>query len=210
MNWKESFRSRRFKIEIFITIVLLVLILMGLASFLNYVETRNGIVLNDPLLNLFEPVNLTWLTFGLIYISIVIALMVFLKNPLLLTTALQSYIVMTSLRIIVMYIVPLNPPDKMIPLSDPFVEYFGTGQVLTKDLFFSGHTATLFLFFLLADKKKLKIFFLISTIIVALAVLLQHVHYSIDVIAAPFFAYGSFILVKKLRNRFLLSGRTRI
>jgi membrane-associated phospholipid phosphatase len=202
MSWKEAFRSSKFKIEFTATIILLIFILTALANFLNFVETRDGVVLKDPLLNLFEPVNLTWLTFGLIYISIITALIVFLKNPESLITAFQSYIVMTLLRITAMYMLPLNPPQKMIPLGDPFVEYFGTGQLLTKDLFFSGHTATLFLLFLIADSKSIKIFFLISTIIVAVAVLLQHVHYSIDVLAAPFFAYCSFVLIKKLRKKY--------
>jgi membrane-associated phospholipid phosphatase len=109
---------------------------------------------------------------------------------------------MIILRMIAMHLVSLNPPEKMIPLNDPLVEFFGTGQLLTKDLFFSGHTATLFLLFLLADLKSLKIFFLISTITLAISVLLQHVHYSIDVLAAPFFAYGSFKLIEKLRQKF--------
>jgi membrane-associated phospholipid phosphatase len=202
MNWKIAFKSSKFKFEFTVTLVLLVLILKVLANFLNFVETRNGVVFNDPLLYLFEPVDLTWLTFGLIYVSLVAALTVFLKNPDLLVTAFQSYIVLTVLRITAMYLVPLNPPQKMIQLGDPFVEYFGTGQLLTKDLFFSGHTATLFLLFLLAGSKSLKIFFLISTIIVGVSVLLQHVHYSIDVFAAPFFAYFSFLFVKKIKGRF--------
>jgi len=204
MSWKEAFRSSKFKIEFTATIILLIFILTALANFLNFVETRDGVVLKDLLLNLFEPVNLTWLIFGLIYISIITAIIVFLKNPESLITAFQSYIVMTFFRIIAMYLLPLNPPAKMLPLGDPFVEYFGTGQLLTKDLFFSGHTATLFLLFLLADSKSIKIFFLISTIIVAVAVLLQHVHYTIDVFAAPFFAYCSLILTKKLRKKIVI------
>ncbi|OGU70673.1 MAG: hypothetical protein A2V93_01535 [Ignavibacteria bacterium RBG_16_34_14] len=208
MNWKVALRSRKFKIEFTVTLILLVLILTALANFLNFAETRDGVVVNDPLLNLFEPVDLTWLTFGLIYISLITAIIVFLKNPESLITAFQSYIVMTVFRIIAMYLLPLNPPAKMIPLGDPFVEYFGTGQLLTKDLFFSGHTATLFLLFLLADIRSLKIFFLFSTIIVAVAVLLQHVHYSIDVFTAPFFAYCSLILIKKLREEYRDETRT--
>jgi len=202
MNWRDGFKSSKIKIEFTATLILLILILIALANFLNFVETREGVVLNDPLLNVFEPVDLTWLSFGLIYISLVIALTVFLKNPELLITAFQSYIILTILRITAMYLLPLNPPAKMIPLGDPFVEFFGTGQLLTKDLFFSGHTATFFLLFLLADSKSLKIFFLISTILVAVVVLLQHVHYSIDVLAAPFFSYCSFVLIKKLRKKF--------
>ena len=202
MEFRETFRNNKFKIEFFITITLLVLILVTLSNFLNFIERRNGVILNDPVLNLFDPVDLTWLTFGLIYVSLIAAIIFFSKKPQLLLLAFQSYILMIILRMIAMHLVSLNPPEKMIPLNDPLVEFFGTGQLLTKDLFFSGHTATLFLLFLLADLKSLKIFFLISTITLAISVLLQHVHYSIDVLAAPFFAYGSLKLIEKLRQKF--------
>ncbi len=203
-GWKEAFRKRKFRVEFVITFLLLIFILRMLASFLNFVEARNGVTLSDPLLNLFEPVNLTWLTFGLIYVSLFTALYFFIKKPDLLLTALQSYILLIVFRIIAMYLLPLNPPNEMMKLSDPFVEFFGTGQLLTKDLFFSGHTATLFLLFLLAERKLLKSFFLTSTILVAMSVLLQHVHYSIDVFAAPFFAYCSFIIVKNMRKKLFI------
>lgn len=202
MEFRETFRNNKSKIEFFITITLLVLILVTLSNFLNFIERRNGVILNDPVLNLFDPVDLTWLTFGLMYVSLIAAIIFFSKKPQLLLLAFQSYILMIILRMIAMHLVSLNPPEKMIPLNDPLVEFFGTGQLLTKDLFFSGHTATLFLLFLLADLKSLKIFFLISTITLAISVLLQHVHYSIDVLAAPFFAYGSFKLIEKLRQKF--------
>jgi len=195
--WKEIFRKKKFRIEFIISILALILILTILANFLNFVEAREGVVLNDPILKLFKPVDLTWLSFGLIYISLFAALISFYQNPLLLLNAFQSYTLLIAIRIMSMYLVPLNPPETMIPLNDPVVEFFGTGQLLTKDLFFSGHTATIFLLYLLADKKLLKTFFLVSAIVVGIGVLLQHVHYSIDVFVAPFFAYCSFYIVKK-------------
>ena len=110
----------------------------------------------------------------------------------------QSYSLLLIFRMVVMYVTPLEAPDNMLSLNDPFVQFFGTGNILTKDLCFSGHTATLFLFFLIADKKYLKVVFLIFKFIVALAVLLQHVHYTIDVVVAPIFAYLSFRIIKLL------------
>jgi len=98
-----------------------------------------------------------------------------------------------------MYLLPLEPPANMIILNDPLVEFFGTGQALTKDLFFSGHTATLFILFLVSEKKIIKTVFLISTIAVAIAVLLQHVHYSIDVLAAVFFTYACYNFLSYIR-----------
>jgi hypothetical protein len=193
MNWKEFYKNR--KTEIILTLVFLIIILIIFSNFLEYIEAREGVSLPDPILHLFNPLDLTWLTFGLIYASLIIAIMNFVKEPDKLLLALQSYSLMVVFRLIVMYITPFDAPEKLLSLNDPFVQFFGSGQVLTKDLFFSGHTATLFLLFLIADKKSLKIFFLCSTLIIAVAVILQHVHYTVDVITAPFFAYTSYRIV---------------
>lgn len=210
MNFQEAIRNKNFRIEFIITITLLVIVLILLSNFLNSVEAREGIGFHDPVLNLFEPVDLTWLTFGLIYVALFTSLYFLLKEPELLVTAIQSYIILVVIRIISMYLVPLNPPEKMIPLADPFVEFFGTGQLLTKDLFFSGHTATLFLLYLLTEKKSIRIYLLVSTVIVALSVLLQHVHYSVDVFVAPFFAYCSFVIIKNLRRKIFLNVHKKV
>ncbi len=193
MSWKEFYKDR--KVEILLTVVFLIIILIILSNFLGYVEGREGTTLPDPILNLFNPINLTWLTFGLIYASLAIAIMNFVKEPDKLLLAIQSYSLMVVFRLITMYVTPFAAPEKLLLLDDPFVQFFGSGQILTKDLFFSGHTATLFLLFLIADIKSLRIFFLFCTIAVAAAVILQHVHYTIDVISAPFFAYTSYRIV---------------
>ena len=199
MSWKEFLKSKKNKTELVVTLILLAVVLASLANFLNFVEARQGVVLPDPILNLFNPIDLTWLIFALIYLSLIAAIAVLLNNPKQLMFAIQLYVLMVVLRIIAMYLMPLEPPLKMITLNDPLVEFFGTGQTLTKDLFFSGHTATLFILFLVSEKKVFKIIFLISTIAVAITVLLQHVHYTIDVFAAIFFTYACYKLIIKLR-----------
>jgi membrane-associated phospholipid phosphatase len=116
-------------------------------------------------------------------------------KPFKLMLALQTYGLMVIFRTIAMYLTPLNPPNGIILLDDPFVQFFGQGEILTKDLFFSGHTATLFLLFLLTENKKLRMIFLASTFVVGACVLFQKVHYSIDVFAAFFFAFYAFRIV---------------
>lgn len=200
MNWKEFISVKRNRIELAITVVLLALILFSFTNFLNFIEERPGVVFTDPVLILFDPVDLTWLTFGLIYLSLLTAVISFSLKPERLLFAFQLYTFMVIVRIIGMYLLPLDPPDTLIVLNDPFVEFFGTGQTLTKDLFFSGHTATLFIFFLLEKKKFLKLIFLVCTIVVAITVLLQHVHYTIDVFAAVFFTFTCYIVLKQIKT----------
>jgi len=204
MNWKEFLKEKRNRVELVFSLFLLAIVITSLANFLNYVEARRGVLLPDPLLNLFKPIDLTWLIFALIYISLVVAIATLFKNPKRLMFAIQLYTLMVAVRIAAMYLLPLEPPATMIILNDPLVEFFGTGQTLTKDLFFSGHTATLFILFLVSEKKFIKTVFLISTIAVAIAVLLQHVHYSIDVFAAVFFTYACYKLIEKFKSHFSL------
>jgi len=195
MIWQTFLRSKRYLIEFIITVLLLILIMILFPQFLQFIEGREGVVLNDPILNLYNPVDLTWLTFAVIYLSIILFLSTILMKPFKLMLALQTYGLMVIFRAIAMYLTPLNPPNGIILLDDPFVQFFGQGEILTKDLFFSGHTATLSLLFLLTDNKKLRMIFLASTIVVGACVLFQKVHYSIDVFAAFFFAFLVFRII---------------
>ena len=68
--------------------------------------------------------------------------------------------------------------------------------------FYSGHTAFPFLLALIFwDNKYLRYLFLILTVFFGASVLLAHVHYSIDVFAAPFIVYGMYIITAKLFPR---------
>ena len=203
MNWKSFFKIKRNRNEFILTVILLAVLMISFSQFLQFIEKRNGVVLPDPLLNIFSPIDLTWLTFSLIYLSLILFLFSVAKEPDKLLIAMQAYGLMVIFRTIAMYLVPLAPPEKLVLLNDPFVQLFGKGEILTKDLFFSGHTATLFLLFLLTEKKSLKFIFLISTFIVGVSVLLQHVHYSIDVFIAPFVAYSSYRIIKIYREKIL-------
>ena len=201
MNWKEFLTDKKKQKELIISIPFLAAILIIFPQFLQFVEARQGVVFTDPILVLFNPIDLTWLTFGLIYLSIIITIFSLAKKPERLLFTLQCYGLMVFFRLIVMYLLPLEAPATLISLNDPFVQLLGTGEILTKDLFFSGHTATLFLLFLIMEKRITKILFLTSTILVGIAVLLQHVHYAVDVAAAPFFAYTSYKIIDGLKSK---------
>lgn len=70
------------------------------------------------------------------------------------------------------------------------------------DLFFSGHTGSPFLLALMFWKdRKLRLTFLATTAVFGVAVLLGHLHYSIDVFAAFFITYGIHDLARFLFQR---------
>ncbi len=199
--WHKFFERKNSLLELFISILFLIIVLFALSRFLKFIELRKGVILDDPILKFLHPADFSTLIFLIIYVSVFVSLFYLIKRPDLLLIGIQSYALLLILRIIAMYLIPLNPPGNTIPLVDPLVVAFGTGEILTKDLFFSGHTALLFLLFLIIDNKNIKISFITLTFILAFLLLKQHVHYSIDVFCAPVFSYASYKIILGLKNR---------
>ena len=200
-TWKSAWRDSATRRGFLITLPLLIVTLSALARFLEGVEKRPGVVLSDPVLALFTPHDVTWLTFLLIYAGLIGAIAILMRDPRRLLLAVHTYIIMVVFRICAMSLLPLDPPQTMIPLTDPFVEYFGTGIPLNKDLFFSGHTSTLFLLSLTMQSRRWQAVFFLCTAAVACCVLIQHIHYAVDVFVAPFFAYTSYRLALSINSR---------
>lgn len=66
------------------------------------------------------------------------------------------------------------------------------------DLFFSGHVANLYMLSLIFwNIKWLRYFFMAVSVLFGFSAVLGHYHYTIDVVAAPFFTYGIYVLCKK-------------
>ncbi|QQS36439.1 MAG: hypothetical protein IPM56_00340 [Ignavibacteriales bacterium] len=204
-SWGKILKEKKVITELVISSLILASVLWALTIFLENNERRQGTILFDPFLSLFTPADVTWFTFIILYGALIIGVIHLTNKPIKLILSLQFYSLLVLTRMLAMYFVALEPPPLMIPLVDPFVEFFTTGTVMKKDLFFSGHTATLFFLFLLIDKKGLKYFLFVCTVIVGGLILAQHVHYSIDVLAAPFFTYGVYRLVLLIRAKINLN-----
>jgi len=169
-----------------------------LPPFFNLIQKRDGTELNDLVLNAIHPHNVSWAIFSVIWGLGFYALYRGMEKPTIYITYLWTFIFITILRALAISLVPLNPPAGLIVLTDPLTAVFYGRSTITKDLFFSGHTSILFLAFLCLERKLDKALALISTIIVACLLLVQHVHYTIDIIAAPIIIYPVHRAVKYL------------
>jgi hypothetical protein len=100
-------------------------------------------------------------------------------------------------------LVPFNEPLGLIPLSDPFIEALGIYQTFVKrDLFFSGHFASVFIPYLLLRKKAVGWIFALASVLIGLCVMLQHIHYSYDVVGAIPFCYMAVVCAEKISKVF--------
>src|SRR5207248_3014778 len=130
---RSALRERRFRTQLLATLPALAIALFCFARFLAFNETRNGVAIPDPVLALITPRDLTWIIFGLIYLSSILAIIFLSRHPHKFLLGLQSYTLLVVVRLAAMYVLPLNPPAGMIALEDPFVQSFGSGQVLLRD-----------------------------------------------------------------------------
>jgi hypothetical protein len=199
-NWKQTWSSSLQRAQLIIGSILMFLISCMLPSFFNLIQKRDGAVLNDWVLSAIPPHNVSWAIFTVIWGIGLYALWRGIEKPAIYINYLWTFIFVTVLRVLAISLVPLNPPPGLIVLTDPLTAVFYGRSTITKDLFFSGHTSILFLTFLCLERKWDKILALTGTLIVACLLLVQHVHYTVDVIAAPIIIYPVYRLVKYLLN----------
>ena len=157
-------------------------------------------MLNDLVLNAIPAHNVSWAIFTVIWGLGAYALYRGMEKPTIYITYLWTFIFITILRALAISLIPLNPPPGLIVLTDPLTGVFYGRSTITKDLFFSGHTSILFLAFLCLERRFDKILALGCTFTVACLLLVQHVHYTIDIIAAPIIIYPVYRAVKYLLN----------
>ncbi len=173
-----------------ITIMVGVVAMCGLPAFFTYIDQRPGCVPFEPLLGHLPAVDVSVPLFVILYMSVGVVIAQLYRDPILLLRGFQAVFILLLLRMVAMFMVPLVPPPGLISLQDPCVQiFYPSSQPFEKDLFFSGHTANVFLFFLLVPAGKWKRALLVATVLVAMAVLVQHVHWTVDVLFAPIAAW---------------------
>ena len=197
--WSKALGSRGFRNQLFLTLLVFVGVYMHNFHYLRVWQAREGTQINDVILNQLPPKDFSMEIFMFEYCAILMVLAFTIQNPNQFVKGLQMFALLTLARTLSIYFFPLEPPKDMIRLEDPFAAFFlhTKDTFVTKDLFFSGHTSTLFLMYLSFQQRLDKYFSLTTTCLVAVLLLVQQDHYTIDVLTAPFFAYISLIITKK-------------
>lgn len=198
-QWQKAWKHPAFRYQLLTALALDVALAVGLPFYFAVIQARPGHVLSDPFLTYLPAYDVSWPTFALIYFSIVVALGHLLSRPAALLRVLWAYGFMHLIRMATLWLAPLDPPTGLLLLHDPIVDtfFYPSTAPITKDLFFSGHTATLMLLALAVRGRSLRVALLLATVLVGFLVLVQHAHYTYDVLAAPLFAGFSYWLAGK-------------
>jgi hypothetical protein len=198
--WKQAWSNKRFRTLTVGASILLLVILICLPLFFHHIEQRHGVVLQDRLLELIPPTDVSIPTFVIIWSMTLFMWLRCIQDPSIFIVFLVCFILLMLSRMISISLVPLDPPPGLIPLKDPLsnIFYGGTNVFVTRDLFYSGHTSIQLMMFFSFRKKLDKLLALVSTFAIASFVLIQHVHYTIDVAAAFVFSYFIYLLGKRI------------
>jgi hypothetical protein len=195
--WSAALSSRSFRNQFFLTLLVFAGIAMHNFHYLRVWQTREGVQINDAVLNQLPPHDFSLEIFLVEYCTMLLITIITVQHPERFVTGLQMFALLILFRTISIYFFPLEPPRDMILLDDPFATFFlhSKDTYVTKDLFFSGHISTLSLLILISTNKYVKAWALAATIIVGSLILWQHVHYTLDVVLAPVAAFICYKIV---------------
>lgn len=198
--WGEAWKESSFRLSFLLAILSFSVFPWKAATYFQWVQQREGIVLNDFILALIPSKNLSYPIFSIIYCTVIYLVIRLLVTPKTFVWFAWAFNLETVFRFLTIYFVALNPPSGIVDLHDPVAAMFiyGENMPITKDLFFSGHTATMVFACYFLPLKKEKILAIILSILLALFLLIQHVHYTIDIVLAPFFTLLAIEMIKRL------------
>ncbi len=199
-SWKTAFTDPKFSLSFLGALAVFAIFPFKADDYFQWIQRREGAQWNDPILNSIPAINVSYPIFGIIYLSVIYMLYRLLQEPKRFLWFAWAFNLETAFRFATIYFVALNPPASLVDLHDPLAEIFiyGENMAITKDLFFSGHTATMvFVCYFLPSSKERRIAVILSIVLAAL-LLIQHVHYSLDVFAAPLFTLGAIWIIKKI------------
>lgn len=128
----------------------------------------------------------------------------FLMKPRYLSFALKTLAIFIIARSFFISLTHLGVNLQQITLNTERIG-FGLYDILyngKNDFFFSGHVGATFLLALIFWKEKTwRYVFLAASVIFGISMILAHMHYSIDVFAAPFITYSIYAIARKIFSK---------
>lgn len=198
LEWQEAWSSVAFRKRVIAGMGFVIAIMCAFPAFFQHIEKRSGYPLQDPILAWLVPHDLSAAIFVVIWAITLLAIFRAVQTPSVFLTFLWCWVLLSLMRMLTITLVPLDTPVGLVGLMDPVSNFFyGQVKFVTKDLFFSGHTSTVFLLFFCLPGRVDRRLALLATVLVGYMLMVQHVHYSLDVFCAPFFAWLTYWIVSR-------------
>jgi len=158
-----------------------------------YSEKSATSFVGDLFLDNLPVVDFSYIIVNGAFLAIIIGLFLIILKPRYLVFSLKvvSFFIVTRAFFVTLTHIGIYPSQ--ITLGDSPIDQFYMFLNLQDGFFFSGHTGMPFLGALIFWNEKFwRYFFIAVSILFGTAALFAHVHYSIDVFAAPFMTYAIF------------------
>lgn len=178
--------------------------LIGMILFMPYyyrelLGPKPGYLLYDPVLNFFTPTDWSDAVNFILGLGLVQTIVMYWKEPRIILTAVLTYCLVNIFRALTMYIVTLEPPADMILLIDPISALFVyPDKAFAKDLFFSGHVSTMMAMVFVERNRLWYWIKTVGTALMSVFLVWQHVHYTVDLVAAPLVAYLAYLGARRV------------
>ncbi len=210
-EWKTAFADKTFRTKL-LAAPIVFMVYSAITQRLNFLaEMRHGTRLEDKLLTLFPSIDFSTWIFVLLYLSLGTMVLTHILKPMVIMRVIEMHLLVAVVRQLCIMLIALEPPAGIIVLRDVFLEntVYPNDAPLTKDLFFSGHVASIWIYFLCCERKYLKYALIGSAFVMAFMLLSMRVHYTYDVYGAIVITTAIYFapsVIRSLRNRRQLQG----
>ncbi|HAD32953.1 MAG TPA: hypothetical protein DCF44_00330 [Chitinophagaceae bacterium] len=189
--WKSAMSDYKFALKLLLVPGLFFVYSALTQNLGEYVEARKGILLHDVLLEWFPSFDFSVWVFLCLYGSLSLVVLTHLNDPKTIWRIIEMHFLIAVVRQVCILLIALEPPTGLIVLRDVFLEntVYPRQSPLTKDLFFSGHVASVYLYYLVAKVRWVKKNMVISVIAMVFMILSMRVHYTYDVYGAFLFTF---------------------
>lgn len=146
----------------------------------------------DLFLNILPVVNLNFIIVECALIAIAVSIILILAKPQYILFTLKAAAIFIATRAVFISVTHIGIyPGGVSPDPTGIFDRTYTGLGLEAGFFFSGHTGLpLLMALIMWNEKFWRYAYIILSVVFGIAVLFAHVHYTIDVLAAPYMAYG--------------------
>jgi hypothetical protein len=182
-----------------VSLFILALIIQRIADI--YVGKIQGTPVDDIILNNLPAVDIDSLIIFCTLLLTFIIVILFSAKPKYLNFGLKAIALFIIVRSFFISLTHLGASPEQLQFDPATIGYWLYNVLYNTrgDYFFSGHTGIPVLMALIFwPEKKWRYFFLITSGVSGAFVLLAHIHYSIDVFAAPFMTFGIFTIARHL------------